>query len=205
MRARIIVIIVIAFAVGALGAVLLRGGGGQQTGAPQSTGRALIGGPFTLTDHNGRTVTEKDLLGKYSLVVFGYTFCPDICPTELGLMTEALNKLGPKADAITPVFITIDPKRDTVEQMKNYVGSFHPRFIGLTGTEEQIRQAASGYRVYYAQSGGGGGGDPKTDAYLMDHSTFIYLMDPKGQYVSHFGYGLSAEDLAGRLEKSVGG
>jgi cytochrome oxidase Cu insertion factor (SCO1/SenC/PrrC family) len=203
MRVRLIFIIVIAFAIGALGAVLLRSG--TQGGGPQSSsGRALIGGPFTLTDHNGRTVTEKDLLGKYSLVVFGYTFCPDICPTELGVMTEALNKLGTKAEAITPVFITIDPKRDTVEQVKNYVGSFHPRFVGLTGTEEQIKQAASAYRVYYAQADSGSS-DPKSDAYLMDHSTFIYLMSPAGEYVTHFGYGISPEDLASRLEKSVQG
>ena len=199
MRARLILIILIAFTIGALGAVLLRSGG-QPVG--QSGGKALIGGPFTLTDQNGRTVTEKDFRGKYTLVSFGYTFCPDICPTELGVMTEALNKLGAKGEAITPVFITIDPKRDTVEQVKNYVGSFHPRFVGLTGTEEQIRQAASAYRVYYAQADGG---DAKTDAYLMDHSTFIYLMSPEGEYVSHFGYGISADDLAARIEKAIQG
>jgi protein SCO1/2 len=199
MRARLVFIIVIAFAIGALGAVLLRGMP-QPAGQSTSTGRALIGGPFTLTDQNGRTVTEKDFLGKYSLLVFGYTFCPDICPTELGLVTEALNKLGPKGDAITPVFITIDPKRDTVENVKNYVASFHPRFVGLTGSEEQIKQAASAYRVYYAKADGG---DAKSDTYLMDHSTFIYLMGPKGEYVTHFGYGLSADDLIARLAKSM--
>jgi protein SCO1/2 len=197
MRARLIFIVVIAFAVGGLSALLLRGAVPSST--QLSTGKALIGGPFTLTNQNGQTVTEKDFLGKYMMVVFGYTFCPDICPTELGLMTEALNKLGEKAKQVTPVFITIDPKRDTVEQVKSYISSFHPSMVGLTGTEEQIKQAASAYRVYYAQADG----ETQSDAYLMDHSTFIYLISPQGDYATHFGYGISPDELTQRLDKAI--
>lgn len=198
MRARLIFIIVIAFSVGALIAILL--GTGRSLISLQS-GKALIGGPFTLTDQNGRTVSDSDFRGKYMLVSFGYTYCPDVCPAELNVMSEALKKLGSDAENIVPVFITIDPARDTVEQMANYVSSFHPRMVGLTGTEAQIREAAGAYRVFYSKADG----DAAGDGYLMDHSTFMYLMNPEGEYVTHFGYGISPDELATRLSRAMDG
>ena len=115
------------------------------------TGTALVGGPFSLTDQDGRKVTDKDFLGKYMLVFFGYTYCPDICPTELQVMSAALDNLGAKADDIQPIFITFDPQRDTPEVLKQYVTNFHPRLIALTGTPEEIAVAAKAYRVFYSK------------------------------------------------------
>ncbi|MDA7948055.1 MAG: SCO family protein, partial [Hyphomicrobiaceae bacterium] len=140
MSPRLIILTAAAFLVGgavALGFFALSSGPAPK---PQVvSGKALIGGPFTLTDHNGRRVTEKDFSGKHILVFFGYTFCPDICPAELQVMSAALDALGGKAKEVTPVFITVDPKRDTVEQMKSYVENFHPSLVGLTGSAEEIR------------------------------------------------------------------
>src|SRR3712207_4659015 len=107
--------------------------------------KALIGGPFALVDQDGQRVTEQTFRGKYTLVVFGYIYCPDICPAELQTIANALEALGPKADQVTPVFITIDPERDTVEQVAGYVKNFHPRFVGLTGTPQEIKEAARAY------------------------------------------------------------
>ncbi len=196
MRTRLIFIVIIAFSIGTLTAILLRS---AYQGGVISTGKALIGGPFTLTNQNGKVVTDKDFRGRYMLVAFGYTYCPDICPAELNVISGAMEKLGDKSKNIVPIFITVDPKRDTVEQMANYISSFYPTMVGLTGTEEQIKEAASAYRVYYAKAEG-----DSDDNYLMAHSTFIYLMDPQGEYVTHFGYGISAEDLAARLSKAIG-
>jgi protein SCO1/2 len=160
-------------------------------------GKALIGGAFTLVDHNGKKVTEKDFKGRYMLVFFGYTHCPDVCPTELQVMTTALELLGAKADKVTPVFITIDPKRDTVEQMASYISNFHERFVGLTGSQTQIHTAAKAYRIYYAKAKD----DGSSTEYLMDHSSIVYLMNPKGEFVAHFAYGTSPEKMAKRIAK----
>jgi protein SCO1/2 len=160
-----------------------------------TTGQALVGGPFTLTDQTGKQVTDKDFRGRYMLVFFGFTFCPDVCPTALQVMAAALDKLGPKADKITPVFITVDPERDTPEQIAMYVKSFHPRLVGLTGTPEQIDAAAKAYRVYYKRVP-----DPKSSAgYTMDHSAIMYVMGPDGAFVTHFTYAVSPDTLAQRL------
>ena len=134
-----------------------------------STGIALVGGPFSLTDQNGRKVTEKDFRGKYMLVFFGYTYCPDVCPTELQVMSAALEDMGTKADAIQPVFISIDPARDTPDVLKQYVANFHPRLMGLTGTAEEVAAVAKAYRVFYGKV------DGKSDetSYLMDHSSIL--------------------------------
>jgi len=161
----------------------------------QSAGRALVGGPFTLTDHTGKQVTDKDFRGRTMVVVFGFTFCPDICPTELQLISAALDKLGPKAKDVVPLFITIDPERDTPEQLASYVKSFHPRLLGLTGTQQEIEAAAKAYRVYFKKVA-----DPKSTAgYTMDHSAFIYVMGPDGAYQAHFTPGTSVATLADRL------
>jgi cytochrome oxidase Cu insertion factor (SCO1/SenC/PrrC family) len=163
-----------------------------------SSGTALVGGPFTLTDQTGRKVTEKDFLGKYLLVFFGYTYCPDICPTELQVMSAALDSLGPKADAIQPVFITVDPQRDTPEVLKQYIGNFHPRLVGLTGTPEEIASVAKTYRVFFSRVD-----NSAPDTYLMDHSTIMYLMDPQGRFLKHFSYTTDAAALAKALGEAV--
>jgi cytochrome oxidase Cu insertion factor (SCO1/SenC/PrrC family) len=166
---------------------------------PIGSGTALIGGPFSLVDHNGKRVTEKDFAGKYMLVFFGYTYCPDVCPSTLQVMSAALDTLGSEADRITPVFVTIDPERDTVEVLKSYVANFHPRLVGLTGTPDEIAAMAKSWRVYYQK--------PKAEEgkkdYLMDHSTFLYLMGPDGKYVRHFEYGTDTNAFANSLRFAI--
>lgn len=142
-----------------------------------------IGGAFTLIDQDGRTVTEKDLLGKPSVLFFGYTYCPDVCPTTLGNLTQWMKALGPDADRLNVRFVSIDPERDTSKLLKAYLKAFDPRIVGLTGSPKAIAQAARAYNVYYAKADQGGG------AYSMDHSTTIYLMDARGRFVEPIGQG----------------
>jgi len=162
-----------------------------------SIGKAAVGGPFTLTDHTGRRVTDKDFRGKYMLVYFGFTFCPDVCPSGLQVISAALDELGPKADKITPIFITVDPERDTPEQLAQYVSSFHPRLIGLTGTPEEIQAVAKEYRVYYRKVK-----DEKSTAeYTVDHTSIIYLMNPQGEFVTHFTHATPVATMVEKLKK----
>jgi cytochrome oxidase Cu insertion factor (SCO1/SenC/PrrC family) len=157
-----------------------------------------IGGPFALTDQNGKTVTADSLKGKPTLIYFGYTFCPDVCPTSLLLMETAIDKLGSDAaKKVNLVFITVDPERDTQEVIKGYVPNFGPTFIGLTGTPAQVEQVTRAYRVY-SQKVPGKDGAP----YLMDHSSIVYLLDRNGRFVTHFTHEAKAETIAtavGRL------
>ncbi|EWY41423.1 electron transporter SenC [Skermanella stibiiresistens SB22] len=164
---------------------------GGSAGGTQ-TGTALIGGPFSLTDSTGKPVTQADYQGRYTLIYFGFTFCPDVCPTELQVMATALDRLGAKADQVQPLFVTVDPERDTVTQMAEYVAQFHPRLIGLTGTPDQIAQAARAYRVYYAKAPGKDG----DGYYTMDHSSFVYLMGPDGRFLEAFAHGTTPERMA---------
>ena len=161
----------------------------------EGQGLAAIGGPFTLTDHMGRTVTQDDLKGKVTLLYFGYTYCPDICPTDLQQIGQALDQLtdAERADA-QALFVTVDPERDTVQQLAGYVSLFHPLIRGLTGTPDQIAAAAKAYRTYYKKVPAAEAG---TSEYLMDHSAFIYLIDRKGDFVRVFGQG---EDTAEMVE-----
>jgi len=156
---------------------------------------SAIGGPFHLVDQNGKTVTDADLKGKWSLIYFGYTHCPDACPTALNDISIALDDLGPKRDAVRPVFITVDPERDTPEVLKSYVTSFDAPILALTGTPQEIAQAAKDYRVYYAKHPEPGGD------YSMDHSSVIYVMDPEGRFTATFTPDSSPEDIATRLKK----
>ncbi len=158
-----------------------------------------IGGPFTLTDPAGHTVTDRDYRGKFMLVYFGYTFCPDVCPTELQAVAAALNKLGPNAEKLAPIFVTIDPERDTPTVMGNYVKLFDPRLIGLTGTPAEIHDIATAYRVYYAKAPQKG--DPS--AYLMDHSSFMYLMGPDGKFRALLQPGESPDEIASRIQAEM--
>jgi cytochrome oxidase Cu insertion factor (SCO1/SenC/PrrC family) len=162
-------------------------------------GQALVGGPFSLVDQTGRRVTEQDFLGRPMLVFFGFTFCPDICPSGLQVMAAALDRLGPKGERVLPVFITIDPERDTPAQLQSYLASFHPRLVGLTGTAAEIAAVARAYRVYYKRVK-----DEKSSAdYTMDHSTIMYLMDAKGRFVAHFSHATSADKLVEVLGKQL--
>ena len=156
---------------------------------------SAIGGPFHLVDQEGKTVTDADLRGKWSLVYFGYTHCPDACPTALNDISIALDELGPKRAEVRPVFITVDPERDTSEVLKSYVTSFDAPILALTGTPEEIAQAAKGYRVYYAKHPEVGGD------YSMDHSSVIYVMDPQGRFTASFTQENSPEEIAERLKK----
>ncbi len=160
---------------------------------------AEVGGPFTLLDHTGQEVTDETFHGQYTLVYFGFTFCPDVCPTELWTMTQAIELLGEDGDQVAPLFITVDPERDTVEAMASYVTLFHPRMVGLTGSMEQVGEAARVYRVYYAKVEGE---DP--DHYLMDHSAFVYLMGPDGRNLILFGSGTSPERMAETIREALG-
>lgn len=166
------------------------------SGPTTASGKALIGGPFTLTDHRGKTRTEKDFRGRYMLVFFGYTHCPDFCPTGLQAMTEALEAMGKDADKVQPLFITIDPERDTPTLLNEYRENFHPRLVALTGTVKSVAQAAKAYRVYYAKTGNKSGDD-----YLVDHSTLTYLMGPDGKYLTHFRHGTPPKKVAERIRK----
>ncbi|KAG0616369.1 hypothetical protein M758_5G109600 [Ceratodon purpureus] len=154
-------------------------------------GKAAIGGPFKLLNQDGKVVTDRDFVGNWSLIYFGFTYCPDICPDELTKLAEAIDTIEKKAGLqVLPVFISIDPERDTVEQIREYLKEYHPRFVGLTGTVEDIRQVAREYRVYYMKTE-----DEGTD-YLVDHSIITYLMDPDMNFVKFFGKNYDAESLA---------
>jgi protein SCO1/2 len=200
MRARLIVFVVAGFLIGAIagGAVLLVAT--PQGGQPvQSSGAALIGGPFSLVGADGKPVTDRDFRGRYMLILFGFTHCPDICPAELQVIAQALEQLGDKAKKVVPIFITLDPERDTPDAMANYVKSFGPNFVGLTGSPEAIAAAAKAYRVAYSKVEN----KDSTGDYSVDHSALAYLMDPEGRYVTHFSHGLSADQMAEKLGKSL--
>ena len=176
--------------------------GGIVSSETTTTGKALIGGPFTLTDQTGTRRSDADLKGHYALVYFGYTYCPDICPTSLSNMTQALDLLAEqsprKAAAVLPVFVTIDPERDTVEALASYAEHFHPRLMALTGTTEEVAAAAKAYRIYYQKVE-----EPDASDYLMDHSSVIYLMGPDGGYLTHFTHASTVEEIAEGLAKWV--
>ena len=188
-----IVILAVAAAIGGL--ALYYGSSRQFAVLPEPP---TVGGPFSLTDHNGRAVTDADFRGKYMLVFFGYTYCPDVCPTELQVMTYAVDSMGSKGERINPIFISIDPERDTPEILRAYVENFSPRLLGLTGSPEQIAAVAKAYRAYYKKSG-----NTDTSDYLMDHSSIIYLMGPDGLFLKHFTYTTDAKALAKSLASIV--
>ncbi|QQS14788.1 MAG: SCO family protein [Rhodospirillales bacterium] len=159
--------------------------------------KVAIGGPFTLTDHDGKRVTEADFKGKPTLIYFGFTYCPDVCPTSLLLMQTALEQLGKGADEkVNVVLVTVDPERDTPAVLKDYVGNFGPRFIGLTGTPAEIAAVAKSFRVYYRKVEGKDGAP-----YLMDHSSIFYLLDRNGRFVQHFSHQSRAEDIAAAVKR----
>jgi protein SCO1 len=186
---------------GVLLAVLLIGAGGfLWLSGSGGNGAIGIGGPFTLEDGSGKPVTDKDFRGKYMLVYFGYTFCPDVCPTTLNAVADAMDKLGPAASRIQPLFITVDPKRDTPAVVKQYASAFGPKIEGLTGTPEEIADVAKEYRVYYAEHRTG----PGPNDYSMDHSSVLYLMNPDGNFVAPVRADQSGDEIAASLKKLMG-
>ena len=188
---------VLALAAVAIGAANLLRPAPEQAQAPADV---PIGGPFTLVDQNGREVTEANFQVRLMLVYFGYTFCPDMCPLGLTTIASALDALPPEErDQVVPIFITVDPERDTVPVMKEYVGQFAPDLVGLTGTQAQIDAAVRAYRVYAARSSVEGA----DGRYLVDHSTFTYLMDRDGRYLAHFGHATPPEEMAKRIEEAI--
>lgn len=164
--------------------------------AGEDSGSADIGGPFELVNQDGKTVTDADFKGKLLLIYFGYTYCPDACPTALGVMAAALGKLDVAGERVTPILISIDPARDTPEALKDYVAAFHPRLVGLTGSEEQVAKAAKEYRAFYQKQPGSTG-----DGYLMDHSTLIYLMDAEGKFLTYFGPQATPDEVAEAIRR----
>jgi protein SCO2 len=152
--------------------------------------REPVGGPFALVDHHGKRRTDADFRGRLMLVYFGYTFCPDVCPTDLLQIGQLMKTLGPAQQGLQPLFITLDPGRDTSKQLAAYVPHFHPAIIGLTGAPAAIDAAANAYKVYYKKVPGLTGG-----AYSVDHSAFIYLMDRKGKYLGFFPPGTPADRM----------
>ncbi len=202
MNTKIILAVLTGLAVGVVAAVSIIPQAREAlmpSGGPRTSGKALIGGPFSLVDQNGNRVTEKDFRDRHMLVFFGFTSCPDICPAGLQLVSAALDKLGEKADRIVPVFISVDPERDTPEKLGEYVQNFDARFVGLTGTPEEIAKAAKAYRVYYKKV-------PNTDLpddYAIDHTAIFYLMDPKGEFVTHFTPTTPVEELVAKLDKAL--
>ena len=191
------VVAVIAIAALLVGARLLQWGGGSVHAPHESEAQSQdsVGGPFTLVDADGKEVTDKDFLGKFVLIYFGYTFCPDICPTELGLVAKALDALTPEQrDKIVPLFITVDPERDTPAVMKTYTAAFHPKIVGLTGSVEQIDQAKAAYHVYAKKAPGS---DEKS--YSIDHSSVLYLIGPDGGFLRHFNMNATLDQVIEEL------
>jgi len=178
-----------------LGVILfVAGGRGAGTGVIQA---AAIGGPFRLTDQDGKAFSDQDLRGRTFLVFFGFTHCPEVCPTTLFEISEIMRNLGPDADRTAALFVTVDPERDTPEAMKDYMASFDPHVRGLTGDADALAAVAKAYRVYYKKVPLDGGD------YTMDHTAIVYLMDKEGRFVSPFNMKRTAEAAAADLRKHL--
>lgn len=198
MRGRLLLIIVAGFLIGAIaGATVLVLTGSFSGPTVATSGKALIGGPFTLVDQHGKTVTDQDFRGRFMLVFFGFTHCPDICPAELQVMSASLDALGPDGAEVVPIFVTLDPERDTPAIMGDYVENFGSRFVGLTGSPDAIAAAAKAYRIAYSKFQE----HPAKSDYSIDHSALVYLMGKDGEYVTHFAYGTPAAKMTETLRR----
>jgi cytochrome oxidase Cu insertion factor (SCO1/SenC/PrrC family) len=163
------------------------------------SGRVPVGGPFELTDQTGHRRSDADFRGKLVVLYFGYTYCPDVCPAELQSISLALDELGAAAEAVQPLFITVDPERDTPARLADFVSSFHPRLIGLTGSLAEIRKTAIAYKTFFAKSS-----IAAPDNYSVDHTGFIYLVGRDGQYLGFLPPGLSADAIADAIRARLG-
>ncbi|MEM7429701.1 MAG: SCO family protein [Pseudomonadota bacterium] len=157
---------------------------------------ANTGGPFELVSNENKAINQSAFKGKFALVYFGYSFCPDVCPTGLQNVAAGIDKAGAKADGVVPVFVTVDPERDTPDQLKQYVDLFHPRMVGLTGSEAQIKDVAKKFRVYYALRK-----DLDKEDYPVDHSSFTYLMDPDWKLIAVFRHNATPKNIADVLKQ----
>ena len=166
--------------------------------SPSGVAGINLGGPYSLTDHTGKAVTQEDYAGQYKFIYFGFTFCPAVCPTELQRIAQVMNALPEeKAQVVQPIFISVDPERDTVEVMNDYVALFHPRLVGLTGTPEQVDAVKKSYRVYASKV-------PTDDGeYTVDHSSFLYFMGPDDKALGLFRMQDSVEFMTAEIEKLV--
>ncbi|MFD2263335.1 SCO family protein [Lacibacterium aquatile] len=191
-----------ALGIGAIVAILFAKEDGPLSASDKgSFGAPAIGGAFELVNQDGKTVTDKDYRGRFMLIYFGYSFCPDVCPTALSVMADALDQLPePQRAKVAPLFITIDPERDTVALMKEYVPQFYPTLEGLTGTPVQTAAAAKAYRSYFKKNEA-----TKTqENYLMDHSSIVYLMGPDGRFITNFTHETTPERMAAKLKEVTG-
>jgi protein SCO1/2 len=171
----------------------------RELAARAAASTVTIGGPFTLSTLDGTTVSDQTYRGKWLLVYFGYTSCPSSCPTTLLAVSMVLKELGPDAAQVRPLFITVDPERDTPKVMQQYIETFDPRIVGLTGTRQQIAAAAHEYGAYYVRHSTG----PGPDDYVMDHSTYLYLMDPRGKFVRAFDPDTSSDHITDALHALI--
>ena len=195
-------LIVLAFALAFGGALLLVGVmfGRMLSADFTPSGTATIGGPFTLVSSSGESVSDRSYRGKWVLIYFGYSYCPDACPTALNNISVALEKLGADSKNLQPLFVTVDPQRDTRAAMADYLKSFDSRIIGLTGTQDQIDRTVKEFRVYASRDKSDDGGD----SYLVSHTSYIYLMDPQGEFVNVIQGGATGEEIAAWLRKEMG-
>lgn len=145
------------------------------------SGKAVVGAPFTLTNQHGKRVSLADFRGRVVLLYFGYTFCPDVCPTDLLAIAQTLKSLGKSGDQVQPIFVTLDPARDTRDLLRGYAAAFHPRLVALTGSEDEIRRVATAYKVFYEKVT-----PPESKTYFIDHTAFTFLLDRNGKYVLFF-------------------
>lgn len=181
-----------------LGAALYVAAPQPQKPAVTTTSAPAIGGAFTLTDDDGKPFTEQNMLGKHHLVFFGFTNCPDVCPTTLYSITELMGQVDDAGERLVPLFVSVDVQ-DTPETMHSYLSNFHPAIVGLSGDEAQIKQVTSAYKVYYARVE-----QPESSAgYTMDHSSYVFLMGPDGKYITHFRYQQPLEEMAERINYAL--
>jgi protein SCO1/2 len=196
-------------AAAALAAALL--GGGAEAASPGGraeaarlmqelmSGQHPIGAPFTLADPAGRRVSLGDFKGRLVLLYFGFASCPDVCPTDLAVIAHALRSLGPGAEEVQPLFVTLDPQRDTPEVLREYAAAFHPRFVALTGTEDEIRRVATDFKVYYEKVA-----LPGTNTYTIEHTAYTFLLDRKGEFLILFPPGTPADRMLFMLREELG-
>lgn len=197
---RLLLVVLVLLAGMALGMLWLRPPASDGLPENRSYGRAQIGGAFEMVNHLGAPYTHEHLKGKYSLIYFGFTYCPDICPAGLLVIANTIDAL-PEAvrGKLQPIFVTVDPERDTVPVIRQYVENFHPQIMGLTGSEAHVSAIAKAYKVYYNKHEDA----EHAGQYLVDHSGYMYLMGPKGEYITHFPHNVSMQNLADGLRSHI--